>query len=77
MEFTPPSIALNNGGNSAVLNQLRMQPVGGTAPKATFVFTPTEVSNKITLNIGGRLNFVTNQTLGSYTGTVTISAVLQ
>ena len=77
VEFTTPSIVLNSGGDNATLNQLRMEPVGGTAPKAQYVFSPTDVSNKITLNVGGRLNFTSNQAIGNYTGTISITANLQ
>ena len=77
VEFTNPTLVLNGAGKTAKVEFLRMQPVGETVAKAQYIFTPTDVSNGVTLNIGGRLAFSNGQAIGSYTGTVSITANLQ
>jgi hypothetical protein len=77
VSFTTNSIFINGGGPQAGIDNFRMQPVGVATPQAQFTFTPLEVANTVTLDIGGRLNFSNNQAIGNYTGQVQITADLQ
>lgn len=74
VSFTTNSIFIDGGGPQAQVDNFRMQPVGVPTPKAQYTFTPTEVSNTVTLDIGGRLNFSNGQVIGNYTGQVSITA---
>ena len=76
VQFKTSPIFINGAGDQAKVNAFRMLPVGGTTPAAQFTFTPTEVSNTVTLDMGGTLTFSTGQAIGVYTGTVSIMADL-
>ncbi len=76
VKFATPSIFINAGGQKAQVNTLRMDHSTAATPAAQFTFTPTQVSNTVTLDIGGRLNFSTSQAIGTYTGQITIDANL-
>jgi hypothetical protein len=77
VEFTQNTIFLAGPGPQVKVNNLRMQPVGVATPAAQFTFTPLEVANTITLNIGGTMHFADGQALGSYSGQILVRADLQ
>lgn len=75
VDFTNAGLTIKAGTASATIKLLRMYEVGGTkGAKAKLTFSPTEAGNGVTLDIGGRLNFSAGQTLGVYTGSVSITA---
>lgn len=72
--FTNTSINIVSGTDTAKVDGFVMQHSGAATPKTQFTFTPTEVSNTVTLDIGGTFHFNKGLALGTYTGNVTISA---
>jgi hypothetical protein len=77
VEFTRNAVFINAGGGQARVDNFLMLHDGTAVPHARFTFTPTEVANVVTLNIGGTLHFSAGQTTGNYTGAVTLTANLQ
>lgn len=75
--FTNTKFDVTMGGNFHRVNRLRMQHTGAAKSAKSFTFTPTEVSNTVTVNIGGRLRFRENRPDGMYVGTISVSATLQ
>ncbi|MCK5284168.1 MAG: DUF4402 domain-containing protein [Alphaproteobacteria bacterium] len=73
VQFTAAFINIKNGGKNAKVSNFEMIHTGTAVAQTSFTFTPTEVSNTVTIDIGGTLNF-NNQTLGSYTGTISVTA---
>ncbi len=67
-------VFIKDGGNSARVNNFRISYTGNTGQNQILTLTPTEVSNTATINIGGSLRFSSTQSLGSYTGQISVSA---
>lgn len=74
VNFTRTSINVQFGGSSAKVDSFLMQHSGTVTAKTQFTFTPTEVKNTVFLDVGGTFHFTNGLALGTYTGTVKISA---
>lgn len=67
------SLGLTNGGTGAMtLDNFMIQTASGSQA-APVTFGPTALNDTITANIGGRLNFSTQQPSGSYDNSITIN----
>ncbi len=76
VQFKTSAVFITAGGSQAKVVSFRMSPVGTTVTGAKFTFTPTQVTNTVTLDVGGTLQFSAGQAIGVYTGTVSIVADL-
>ncbi len=74
VKFQKTSINISGAGTQVKVDNFLMSPVGTVATGTQFTFTPTEVKNTVTLDIGGTAYFSNNQTIGVYTGTLSITA---
>lgn len=72
--FATTSITGAGPGDTVKVTRLRMAPDGSNTEKQFLKFTPTEISNTVTVNIGGRLNFKSSQVVGSYTANFVVNA---
>lgn len=74
VDFAKSFINIKNGAKQVRVDNLMMKH-DATAPAATkFTFTPTDVANTVTINIGGTANVTAGQGLGAYSGTITVRA---
>jgi len=75
--FTKVSFTINNGGGVMTITNLKMQEQGKTPSATKLTFNPTELAATVKIDIGGTLNFGAGQTLGKYSGKVSLSVTLQ
>ena len=75
--FPATFINLTNGmGQTVRLDRLRMQNRAGGPPSPNLLLDRTDVSNTVTIDIGGDLSFSDNQSVGNYSGSLAVSATL-
>lgn len=72
-KLTINNIQISNAGNKVLINDFSLLYTGTLTPKETLTLTPAEVSNTVTINIGGTINYNGNHPLGSYTGSITMT----
>lgn len=74
VDFAKTFVNINNGGKQVRIDDFKMQYKTTVPAASKFTFTPTAVSNTITLNIGATMNVTPSQGLGTYSGNITIRA---
>lgn len=72
MDFPTLTKNITRGADILKVSLLRMSYTGQPTPKASVVLTPAEISATVTMNIGGRINFVGGETLGIYQGQIVV-----
>ena len=77
VDFPVAAYTASGGGDNVTVNNLRLQAVGATVVAPQLTFTPTEITNTVTVNVGGTINFTQGQAFGSYNGAITVRAQLQ
>lgn len=66
VSFTNNTVTMGGPGDTAVVKRFRMAENGSNTERTRLTFSPTEVMNTVTINIGGRMDFSSNQVIGSY-----------
>lgn len=74
VDFSKTFVNIINGGNQVRVDDFKMQYTATVPAASKFTFAPTDISNTVTLDIGGTVNVTTTQGLGTYTGNITIRA---
>lgn len=74
VDFAKTFVDINNGTKQVHVDSLKMQYTPTVAAASKFTFTPAEISNTVTINIGGTAHIGTSQGLGIYTGNITVRA---
>lgn len=75
--FTKVSYALKNGGGTVTMTNLQMREQGGTKSSTKLTFSPAALAATVTIDIGGTLNSGAGQSLGIYSGKVSLSVTFQ
>lgn len=73
-DFASTFVNIKNGAKQVRVDDFKMQYTATVPPASKFTFSPTDVSNTITLDIGGTVNVTADQGLGTYTGNITVRA---
>ncbi len=74
VSFAVNFINITNGTSNVKIDSFQMRATTGTKSAAKATFSPTQVTNTVTLNVGARMNYNDNQAIGNYTGNITINA---
>lgn len=76
VDFPQAFVQVKNGTNQMLFDNFRMIHSGVGTSATRFTFSPTAVSGKVTIDIGGRVSFGNNQALGGYSGNIVVRADL-
>ena len=74
VDFAKTFIDITNGGKQVRMDNFKMQHTATVPAASKFTFSPTDISNTVTLDIGATANITADQALGTYSGDISVRA---
>jgi hypothetical protein len=74
ISFDKSSTMIQNGGDSFVLDRLRMSYTGAPTPATKITLPSSKVNSGVTIKIGGRAHPLAGSALGMYSGQIVVNA---